>query len=176
MKIIKTNLKEVLIIEPDIYKDHRGYFLETFHSEKFDEIGINAAFVQDNFSFSSRGVLRGLHYQISSPQGKLVRCVFGRVLDVVVDINPLSETFLQHTKVYLDDQENHFLWIPPGYAHGFVTLSKEAGFSYKCTSHYDPNDEGGIIWNDKTLSIDWGIDSPIVSSKDLKNSSIKDIF
>ena len=169
MKVLKTKLPGVVIIEPRVFGDHRGYFLESFQKERYrDEAGIELEFVQDNHSRSSFGVLRGLHFQKTKPQGKLVRVVSGQVLDVALDINPDSPTFGQHEAVVLSEDNHRQFWVPPGYAHGFVVLSESADFEYKCTDHYDPTDEGGIIWNDPDVGIDWKVESPKLSEKDLK--------
>ena len=167
MKVIDTKLDGVKIIEPKIFGDERGFFLETFHHDRYrQQAGINLEFVQDNHSRSARGVLRGLHFQIKRPQGKLVRVVNGEVLDVAVDINPNSPTYGQHEAVILSDGNFRQFWVPPGYAHGFVVLSDYADFEYKCTALYDPTDEGGVIWNDPKIGIDWKIVSPSLSKKD----------
>lgn len=169
MNVIKTKLPGVVIIEPKVFGDHRGFFLESFQKERYrDEAGIELEFVQDNHSRSSYGVLRGLHFQKTRPQGKLVRVVSGEVLDVALDINPASPTFGQHEAVVLSAGNHRQFWVPPGYAHGFVVLSESADFEYKCTDYYDPSDEGGIIWNDPEVGIDWKVESPKLSDKDLK--------
>ena len=171
MKIIETKLKDCFIIEPHIFKDSRGYFFECFNQEKFNELmGSNINFVQDNESFSTKGVLRGLHYQRGIyTQAKLVRVVKGNVLDVVVDIREDSATFGNHLALELSSKNKKQLYIPKGFAHGFVVLSKTAIFSYKCDNYYNKKFESGIIFNDTTLNIDWRLkDSEIiVSEKDL---------
>ncbi|MBR9910096.1 MAG: dTDP-4-dehydrorhamnose 3,5-epimerase [Gammaproteobacteria bacterium] len=167
MNVIATKLPGVVIIEPKVFGDQRGFFLESFQAERYrEEAGIELDFVQDNHSRSSRGVLRGLHYQVKKPQGKLVRVVRGEVLDVAVDINPDSPTYGQHEAVILSEDNYRQFWVPPGYAHGFVVLSEVADFEYKCTDYYDPSDEGGVIWNDPDIGIDWKIDQPQLSAKD----------
>ncbi|MDX8377461.1 MAG: dTDP-4-dehydrorhamnose 3,5-epimerase [Mariprofundales bacterium] len=168
MKVIETALAGVLIIEPKVFGDSRGFFLETFHSKRYEENGIakNLKFVQDNHSRSSKGVLRGLHYQINKPQGKLVMVVTGSVFDVVADINPDSPTFSKWVGVELSEENHRQLWVPPGYAHGFCVLSDTADFVYKCTDMYNPSDEAGIIWNDPDLEIEWPLEHPLVSKKD----------
>jgi dTDP-4-dehydrorhamnose 3,5-epimerase len=168
MKVIKTKLPGVVIIEPKVFGDHRGFFLESYHAEGYAAAGIELSFVQDNHSRSSKGVLRGLHYQISKPQGKLVRVVRGEVLDVALDINPQSSTYGEYEAVLLSEDNYRQFWVPPGYAHGFVVLSDIADFEYKCTDFYDPSDEGGVIWNDPQVGIDWQCDNPKLSDKDLK--------
>ena len=167
MNVIKTKLPGVVIIEPKVFGDERGFFLESYSEERYRiEAGIKDKFVQDNHSRSSKGVLRGLHFQISKPQGKLVRVVQGEVLDVAVDINPASETFGMHESVILNSDNHRQFWVPPGYAHGFVVLSDYADFEYKCTEYYDPADEGCVAWNDPELNIDWMIEQPELSTKD----------
>lgn len=175
MKVTETKLPGVLIIEPRVFGDERGFFMETFQQERYREIGIDQPFVQDNHSRSSRGVLRGLHYQKSHPQGKLVSCSRGAVFDVAVDINPESPTFTQYVGVELNDENHAQLWIPPGYAHGFCVLSDIADFQYKCTDFYHPEDEGGVAWNDPEIGIEWpdmGV-PPILSTKDQQNSVLR---
>ena len=166
MNVTETILKGVLIIEPQVFGDERGFFKETFQTERYREIGIELPFVQDNFSRSQRGVLRGLHFQKTRPQGKLVSCSRGAVWDVAVDIDPRSPTCGTHVGVELSDVNHLQLWVPPGYAHGFCVLSESADFQYKCTNYYDPADEGGIVWDDPDLDIEWPTDDPIVSGKD----------
>jgi len=167
LNVIKTKLPGVVIIEPKVFGDERGFFLESFSEERYrKEAGIKDKFVQDNHSRSSKGVLRGLHFQINKPQGKLVRVVRGEVLDVAVDINPASETFGMHESVILNSDNHRQFWVPPGYAHGFVVLSDYADFEYKCTEYYDPTDEGCVAWNDPELNIDWMIKQPELSAKD----------
>lgn len=173
MKVIKTEIEDVLIIEPEVYGDHRGFFMETFQAERYrEQAGINFKFVQDNHSRSSKGVLRGLHFQKTKSQGKLVRVVRGEVFDVAVDIRKNSPTFGKWTAVRLSEENKKQLWIAPGLAHGFVTLSKSADLEYKCTDYYDPKDEGCIIWNDPDLNISWPIDEPILSEKDSLGSTL----
>lgn len=166
MNIIKTKLHGVVIIEPKVFGDERGFFLETFHSERYRDAGIDITFVQDNHSRSSGGVLRGLHFQKTKPQGKLVRVVRGEVFDVAVDIRKDSVTFGQWEGVVLSEDNKRQFYVPPGFAHGFVTLSKTADFEYKCTDYYDPSDEGSIRWNDPDIAINWPITLPKLSEKD----------
>lgn len=169
MKVIDTNIPEVKIIEPRVFGDDRGFFLETFQSERYKtEVGIEQDFVQDNHSRSSKGVLRGLHFQKNKPQGKLVRVVRGEVFDVAVDIRPGSPTYGQWEGVILSEHNKKQFWIPQGFAHGFVVLSDTADFEYKCTDFYDPTDEGSIRWNDPDLGIEWPYLDPILSDKDAK--------
>mgnify|MGYP001812758406 CR=1 FL=1 len=167
MKFIETNIADLWEIEPDIYRDQRGYFLETFQLNKLQEKGIHGPFVQDNQSFSVKGVLRGLHFQKEPyAQGKLVSVAFGSVLDIAVDIRPSSPTFGQHYSCTLDDKKCNILYVPEGMAHGFLAL-EDSLFIYKCTEFYHPSSEAGIIWNDPEIGIDWGISDPIISQKDL---------
>ena len=167
MQVLPTRLPGVKIIEPRVHRDARGFFVETFHAERYrDAAGITETFVQDNLSRSERGVLRGLHAQKTYPQGKLVRVSLGAVFDVAVDIDPQSPTFGTWVGTELSDENQRQLWIPPGYAHGFVVLSDVVDFEYKCTDVYHPEDEIGVIWNDPDIGIDWPITEPIVSAKD----------
>ena len=166
MKVSETNLRGVLLVETTVHLDDRGFFKEIFHAERYQEAGISAEFVQDNYSKSKKGVLRGLHYQATNVQGKLVSCMRGTILDVVADIDPSSSTFGKYFSLELSDKNHLQLWIPPGYAHGFCVTSDEAEVSYKCTEYYDPNSERGVIWNDDTLSIDWPVKDPKISPKD----------
>jgi dTDP-4-dehydrorhamnose 3,5-epimerase len=166
MNIIKTKLHGVVIIEPKVFGDERGFFLETFHNDRYRDAGIDITFVQDNHSRSSEGVLRGLHFQRTKPQGKLVRVVRGEVFDVAVDIRKGSVTFGQWEGVILSEENKRQFYVPPGFAHGFVTLSKTADFEYKCSDYYDPSDEGAIRWNDPDIGIDWPVTLPKLSEKD----------
>ena len=167
MNVMETRLPGVLIIEPGAHNDERGFFLETFQAERYArEAGISAPFVQDNHSRSRRGVLRGLHFQRQHPQGKLVRAARGEVFDVVVDIDPASATFGRWVGSTLTDSNYRQMWIPAGYAHGFLVLSEVADFEYKCTEYYRPEDEAGVIWNDPDIGIEWPISHPTVSDKD----------
>lgn len=180
MKITTTKLAGVLIIEPRIFPDSRGYFFESFQAERYQEQGI-PAFVQDNFSRSNQNVMRGLHYQLEHPQGKLIFVARGKVLDVIVDIRKNSPTFGQFIAIELDDQMHRQVYIPPGFAHGFCVISQEAECIYKCTDYYHPPSERGILWNDPDLQIPWPVKNPIVATKDetlpqLKNISEKELF
>ena len=167
MNVVKTKLSGCVIIQPKVFGDERGFFLETFQADKYADLaGINLPFVQDNHSRSSKGVLRGLHFQKTKPQGKLVRVVSGAVYDVAVDIRQSSPTFGQWEGVILSEENKTQFWVPPGFAHGFAVLSDTADFEYKCTDYYDPSDEGSILWNDPSLNISWPIDNPILSDKD----------
>jgi dTDP-4-dehydrorhamnose 3,5-epimerase len=176
MKITETKIPAVKIIEPKMFGDERGFFIETWNEKAFREAGINATFVQDNHSRSVKNTLRGLHYQIKQPQGKLVRVTRGEVFDVAVDLRPESATFGQWVGEYLSEENNRMLWVPPRFAHGFLVTSETADFQYKCTDFYAPEHERSIHWNDPTLNICWGIDKgiePLVSSKDQKAISFK---
>jgi dTDP-4-dehydrorhamnose 3,5-epimerase len=168
MNVITTNIDGVVIIEPKVFGDERGFFLETFQAERYKELaGIDLPFVQDNHSRSGKNVLRGLHFQKTKPQGKLVRVVRGEVFDVAVDIRKGSPTYGQWAGAILSEENKRQFWVPPGLAHGFVVLSDMADFEYKCTDYYDPSDEGCLMWNDPTVDIEWpeGIE-PILSAKD----------
>lgn len=175
MKVIETALPGVLIIEPKAFGDHRGFFLETFQVERYREAGITLPFVQDNHSRSQRGVLRGLHFQRTRPQGKLVSVSRGAVYDVAVDIDPASATYGQFVGVELNDDNHRQMWVPPGYAHGFCVLSEVADFQYKCTDFYLPADEGGLAWNDPDVGIPWPITEPQLSAKDVNNPRLRDL-
>ncbi len=176
MQVTPTNIPDVLIIEPDLFGDERGFFMESWHVDKYRELGIEATFVQDNHSRSRGGVLRGLHYQLKHPQGKLARVISGSVYDVAVDIRKGSPTFGQWVGVELSGDNHKQLYVPPGFAHGFCTLSESADFLYKCTDFYAPEDEHGIIWNDPDISIEWPGDDFIVSGKDSMNGSFQEIM
>ena len=176
LKTFETPFEGLIEIQPKIWGDSRGFFLEMFQQEFYSESGISTPFVQDNLSRSVHGVLRGLHFQVNNPQGKLVTCINGQVLDVVVDLRVDSETFGQHYSVILDSEQRNQLWIPPGFAHGFSVLSESADFFYKCTDFYAPEDEAGIMWNDTELGIDWKIKSPKVSEKDMKLPSLREVL
>ena len=175
MEVIKTKLNDCLIIKPKVFGDERGFFLETFQKNNYkNSAGIKLSFVQDNHSRSTKGVLRGLHFQKTKPQGKLVRVVSGEVYDVAVDIRKDSSTFGMWEGIYLSERNKTQFWIPPGFAHGFVVVSEVADFEYKCTDYYDPLDEGCIIWNDPILNITWPIKNPILSEKDIKAGTFSD--
>ena len=176
MKITPTNIPDVLIIEPKVFGDDRGFFFESFNKKAFEEAtGITKEFVQDNHSKSTKGVLRGLHYQIKQPQGKLVRVCQGEVIDIIVDIRKSSATFGQWVGIKLSAENKRQLWVPEGFAHGFVVLSDSAEFLYKTTDYYAPEFERCIRWDDTDLSIDWQFaGKPLVSDKDAKGVSFKD--
>ena len=176
MKIVKTLLNDCVIIEPKVFGDSRGFFLETFQAERYAEIAnFTQPFGQDNHSRSGKGVLRGLHFQIKNPQGKLVRVVRGEVFDVAVDLRPDSSTFGQWEGVLLSEENKRQFWVPPGFAHGFVVTSDTADFEYKCTDYYDPSDEGSIAWNDPDLAITWPQDLEVkLSEKDANAPRFKE--
>jgi len=176
VKVIETQLPGVLIFEPKIFGDQRGFFTETYQQQRYSEAGIELPFVQDNHSRSARGVLRGLHFQRTRPQGKLVRVSRGAVYDVAVDINPKSPTCGQYVGVELNDENHRQLWVPPGYAHGFCVLSDVADFIYKCTDYYFPDDEGGLLWNDADVQIPWPIKNPQLSAKDQLNPTLSQLI
>jgi dTDP-4-dehydrorhamnose 3,5-epimerase len=176
MKIIKSELNDCLVIKPQVFGDERGFFMETYQYRRYSTLaGMTLPFVQDNHSRSSMGVLRGLHFQKTKPQGKLVRVVRGEVYDVAVDIRQGSPTFGQWEAVILSEQNKIQFWVPPGFAHGFVVLSDSADFEYKCTDYYDPSDEGCILWNDPDLDIPWPIDNPTLSDKDAHATRLVDL-
>ena len=174
MKLQKTKIEDLFIIQPDVFTDERGYFFESFQKENFLKLGIDADFVQDNESMSAKGVLRGLHMQVPPfAQGKLVRVVNGSALDVAVDLRKNSKTYGKWESVVLSAENKLMMWIPEGFAHGFLTLEDQTIFQYKCTNYYNKESECGIIWNDPDLKINWGIENPLVSEKDLKGSFFK---
>ena len=176
MKVIDTKIPELKIIEPEVFGDERGFFMETWQQKKFEELVTSKSkiFVQDNHSKSKKGILRGLHYQTENTQGKLVRVVSGEVFDVAVDVRKNSPTFGQWVGVYLSAENKRQFWIPGGFAHGFYVTSDEAEFVYKCTDYYNPNAEHSILWNDKNLAIDWPLDGnePLLSEKDKSASPL----
>lgn len=158
-KIIETSISDVYIIEPTVFGDERGYFMETYNQNEFKEAGLDLNFVQDNQSKSTKGVLRGLHFQYNNPQGKLVRVIKGEVFDVAVDLRKNSPTYGKWEGVTLSESNKKQFFIPEGFAHGFLVLSDEAEFTYKCTDFYDPDDEGGMLWNDPEIGIEWPLDN-----------------
>jgi len=166
MRLLPTDHPEVLLIEPDVHRDARGFFLESYHAQRYADLGIPSAFVQDNHSRSGRAVLRGLHYQFAHPQGKLIRVTGGRVFDVAVDIRKGSPYFGRWFGVELSGENHYQLYIPPGFAHGFCVLSEQVDFLYKCTDYYTPGDEYGIAWNDPALAITWPEMDYLLSDKD----------
>ena len=166
MKIVPTSLPGVVIIEPDVYRDARGFFLETYHQARYAEAGIAGPFVQDNHSYSAHGTLRGLHLQVKRPQGKLVRAVLGEMFDVAVDVRLGSPTFGRSAQVALSGENLRQLYVPPGFAHGFCVVSDRVHVEYKCTDVYDATDEVTIAWNDPVLAIAWPLAEPVLSAKD----------
>lgn len=180
MNVIKTAIPEVLILEPKVFGDARGFFYESFNQKVFNEAtGLNVTFVQDNHSRSAKGVLRGLHYQIRQPQGKLVRVTRGVVFDVAVDLRRSSPTFAKWAGVELSEENKRQYWIPPGFAHGFLVLSDSADFLYKTTDYYAPEHEHCMIWNDDTVCVNWpiaaaGVEVPLLSSKDQRGCALAD--
>ena len=166
MEFRRLALPDVILVVPDVHRDARGFFLETYHARKYREGGIEASFVQDNQSRSRRGTLRGLHAQLRSPQGKLVRAVKGEIWDVAVDIRPGSPSFGGWVGSTLSEENAHQLWVPPGFGHGFCVLSEEADVEYKCTTLYDPGDEIAIQWNDPAIGILWPVAEPVLSARD----------
>jgi dTDP-4-dehydrorhamnose 3,5-epimerase len=176
MEILKSSIPEVIVIAPPVFTDSRGYFLETYQQKKYAELGIPKPFVQDNQSYSTKNVLRGLHFQLRYPQGKLVRVTQGTVFDVAIDIRKNSPTFGKWHGEILSAENHKQMYIPENFAHGFCVLSDSAEFLYKCTDFYVPGDEGGLIWNDPQLGIKWPIDTPILSAKDAALPQIADIL
>jgi dTDP-4-dehydrorhamnose 3,5-epimerase len=167
MNVITTELRGLLIVEPRVFGDSRGFFFEGYHKQRYLAAGIEAEFVQDNYSRSCRGTLRGLHYQITKPQGKLVQVTRGEVFDVAVDLRRSSPTFGRAVGVILNEENHRQIYIPPGFAHGFCVISETADFAYKCTEFYDPADERTLLWNDSVLGIDWpDVGMRILSAKD----------
>ncbi len=172
MQFHNTSIPGVILVEPDLYRDARGFFLETFHAGKYGEAGIPQSFVQDNHSLSVRDTLRGLHMQVKNPQGKLVRVVEGEIWDVAVDVRPESPSFGQWTAATLSADNFHQLYIPPGCAHGFCVLSDHAQVQYKCTTLYAPSDEVGIAWDDPALAITWPVAQPLLSERDTRHPGL----
>jgi dTDP-4-dehydrorhamnose 3,5-epimerase len=170
-----TRLDGVILVKPVVWKDERGFFLETYHAEKYRDGGIAAPFVQDNQSFSVYGTLRGLHAQIRYPQGKLVRAIVGEIFDVAVDARPDSPSFGQWVGATLSSENHHQLYVPPGYVHGFVVTSETAHVQYKCTDFYHPEDEISVLWNDPEIGIDWPVDAPILKEKDAQAPRLAEI-
>ncbi|MGK0298777.1 MAG: dTDP-4-dehydrorhamnose 3,5-epimerase [Gammaproteobacteria bacterium] len=177
MKFIQTPLPGVIVIEPDVFRDERGFFLETWHRQKFTDGGIDTKFVQDNHSRSSKNTLRGLHYQVQQSQGKLIRVTEGWIYDVVVDLRKTSNTFGQWYGHSLSEENMNMLWCPPGFAHGFLVTSDYADVCYKCTDYYAPEYERALLWNDLSVGINWPLDEgtePILSEKDQNGKSINE--
>ncbi|MCX6182480.1 MAG: dTDP-4-dehydrorhamnose 3,5-epimerase [Bacteroidetes bacterium] len=177
MNIVPTEIPEVLIVEPKVFADERGFFYETYNENTFKSHNINAKFVQDNLSKSSKNILRGLHFQKPPfTQGKLVKVIQGSVLDVCVDLRLASPTYGKHIKVLLSENNNRMLWVPEGFAHGFLTLEDETIFYYKCTNFYHAESDSSILWNDPALNIDWGITNPILSDKDRNAKKLSEFY
>ena len=179
IKVTTCEIEGLYVIEPTVFKDERGYFMETYNQNDFKEAGLNMTFVQDNQSMSVKGVLRGLHFQKQYPQGKLVRAVRGTVFDVAVDLRSDSKTYGKWFGVTLSAENKKQFYIPEGFAHGFLVLSDEAEFAYKCTDFYHPSDEGGLLWSDPEIGVEWPIEPGmelIISEKDKKWSGLKDTF
>ena len=175
MQFIPTKIPDVILVEVTKFGDHRGFFMETYHAEKFSAAGISATFIQDNHASSQKNILRGLHYQLKFPQGKLIRCIQGEILDIVVDIRRSSSTFGEWVGEILSSENAKQLYVPPGFAHGYVVRSEQAEVEYKCTELYHPEDEYGILWNDPEIDIEWGIESPILSEKDKQQPLLKNM-
>lgn len=177
MRVRETALPGVLIVEPRVFRDARGYFVETWHERRYAESGIGARFVQDNQSRSTRGTLRGLHWQDRRPQGKLVRVIEGEIFDVAVDVRPESDTFGHWVGLRMSADDFTQLYVPPGYAHGFVVTSEVAQVAYKCTDYYDPGGERGLIWNDAEVGIAWpDVGEPLLSERDRKHPTLRELF
>lgn len=177
MEVVETRIPDVKLIKPKVFGDERGFFMETWNARAFAEAGIDATFVQDNHSRSVKNTLRGLHYQIKQPQGKLVRCTHGEVFDVAVDLRKSSRTFGQWVGEILSEENQHQLWVPPGFAHGFLVMSDVADFQYKCTEFYAPEYDRSILWNDPEIDVDWGLSglsSPLLSKKDENAQTLKE--
>jgi len=175
MKILSTSLPDVFIIEPAVFEDQRGFFMEIYHQSKYKALGIEPVFVQDNLSHSLHGTLRGLHYQLNKAQAKLIQVIEGVIFDVAVDIRRGSPNFGQWAGVHLSDENQRQVFVPQGFAHGFCVLSEKASILYKCTDFYAPDDEGGILWSDPDLAIEWPILAPILSNKDSQLPCLADI-
>lgn len=175
MKLITTSIEGLLILEPDVFEDERGYFLETHHQNRFQAAGVSTVFVQDNLSFSKKDTLRGLHFQITHPQAKLVQAITGTIFDVAVDIRGGSQTFGQWSAIRLSEENKRQLFIPNGFAHGFCVLSESAHVLYKCSDYYNPADEGGLLWSDPAVAIEWPVKNPILSKKDRQHPLLENL-
>ena len=175
MNIMTTSIEGVLIIEPEVFEDSRGFFMETYNRSRYFKCGINTVFVQDNLSYSVQGAVRGLHYQIRNSQAKLVQVITGEIFDVAVDIRQDSPTFGKWTGFHLSDRNRHQLFIPQGFAHGFCVLSEIAHFLYKCSDFFAPDQERGILWSDPDIGIDWPVEHPIISEKDKQYPCLAEI-
>jgi dTDP-4-dehydrorhamnose 3,5-epimerase len=175
MKKVETGIAGLYLIEPQVFRDERGFFYESYHKGKFAALGIRDEFVQDNHARSAKGALRGLHYQLEHPQAKLCRVILGEVLDVVVDLRRDSPTFGKHVKVILSAENKLQIYIPGGFAHGYLVLSETAEFVYKCDDFYYPQHERGVLWADPEIGIDWGVETPLLSAKDRANPPLSKI-
>jgi len=175
MKVRETAIAGAILLFPDVLRDERGFFMETYHDRRYAEFGIDLTFRQDNRSLSSRGVLRGLHYQVAQPQGHLVMVLAGEIFDVGLDLRRGSPTFGQAMSMVLKADDFSQLWLPPGVAHGFCVLSETGEIHYKCSDLYAPGDEAGVLWNDPDLAIDWPIDSPVIAPRDQKLPRLRDV-
>lgn len=175
MQRVNTSLADVWELQPTVFRDARGFFIETYHQNRFDELGIHESFVQDNHSSSTKGTLRGLHYQLRRAQAKLCRVIEGEALDIAVDIRLGSPTFGKWAAVVLSAKKQNQIYVPAGFAHGFVALTESVQFLYKCSDFYDPSDEHGILWNDPNLAISWRVLDPLISDKDAKNRPLAEI-
>ena len=175
MQFLPTKIPDVILVKVPKFDDYRGFFMETYHAKNFSDGGITGKFIQDNHTSSQKNILRGIHYQLKFPQGKLVRCIQGEILDVAVDIRKSSSTFGQWVGEILSDENAKQLYVPPGFAHGYVVRSEYAEVEYKCTEFYHPEDEYGILWNDPEIAIEWEIENPILSEKDIKQPLLKEI-
>ncbi len=175
MKLMPTSIEDVIIIEPVVFIDNRVSFMEIYHEERYKAAGIETDFIQDNLSYSVQRTIRGLHYQLPNPQAKLVQVIYGEILDVAVDIRRGSPTLGQYTSVHLSEQNRRQLFIPKGFAHGFIVLSEAAVFMYKCSDFYAPESEKGILWSDPDLGIDWQLKDPLLSGKDSQFLCLKDV-
>jgi dTDP-4-dehydrorhamnose 3,5-epimerase len=175
MRFSPTKIPDVILIEVPRFDDYRGVFMETYHAKKFSDAGITANFIQENHATSKKHILRGMHYQLKFPQGKLVRCIQGEILDISVDIRKSSSTFGQWVGEILSAENAKQFYVAPGFAHGYVVRSEHAEVEYKCTEFYHPEDEYGILWNDPEIAIEWEIENPILSEKDIKQPLLKEI-
>jgi dTDP-4-dehydrorhamnose 3,5-epimerase len=176
MKFLPTAIPEVVLVQPDVHGDDRGFFLETYHQKKYGEAGLPTEFVQDNHSFSVRDTLRGLHAQLRHPQGKLIRAILGEILDVAVDIRPSSPTFGHWVSALLSGENHHQLYVPPGFAHGFCVTSDAAHVQYKCTALYDRDDEIAIQWDDPRIGVEWPTVAPLLGPRDVAAPALADIL
>ena len=175
MQFLPTKIPDVILVEIPKFGDQRGFFMETYQAKKFNDGGIVVKFVQDNHTSSQKNILRGLHYQLKFPQGKLIRCIQGEILDIAVDIRKSSSTFGEWVGEILSSENSRQLYVPPGFAHGYVVRSDHAEVEYKCTDIYHPEDDYGILWNDPEIGIEWGVEHPILSGKDKQQPLLKDV-